>query len=229
VRTAFVWAALLVACNAPRNESASSAQPIVCAADATGIDARDLVETRFGATLARTSWIARGNHHPTARFVLRRGTQSMDLGEAAAAVLTSDGAAVARHDGALDRFDGRGCARTIARDALPDLASSPDGRTIAFVQTFGEGTALQLHNGSTRRLASAYAEADRPIFVDDRTLLFVGSAKPGISTFHRISLDDELPHPLALEGIPATRDGYVVENGVVRFHDGESFRSGAIR
>jgi hypothetical protein len=229
VRVALALSALLVACTSPRNETSSSTQPVACAVDATGVDAREVVEARFGATLARTTWTARGNHHPSARFVLRRGAQSLDLGEGAAAVLTSDGAAVVRLEGVLDRFDARTCATTIARNALPDLAVSPDGRTLAFVQTFGEGTALQLHNGSMRRLASAYAEADRPLFVDDRTLVFVGAARPGISTFHRISLDDELPVPLAIEGIPATRDGYEVSNGRVRFHDGETFKCGVVR
>lgn len=229
MRVALALSALLIACTAPRNESGSSAQPIVCAVDGASIDAREVVESRFGATLVRTTWTARGNHHPTARFVLRRGAQSIDIGEGSAAVLTSDGAAIVRLDGALDRFDARACPSTIARAALPDLAVSPDGRTLAFVQTFGEGAVLHIHNGSIRRLASAYAEADRPLFIDDRTLLFVGAARPGVSRFHRLSLDDELPVPLAIDGIPATRDGYVVENGIVRFHDGDAMKSGAIR
>jgi hypothetical protein len=67
------------------------------------------------------------------------------------------------------------------------------------------------------------------LFLDDRTLVFVGAARPGVSTFHRISLDDELPVPLAIEGIPATRDGYEIVNGLVRFHDGETFKSGVVR
>lgn len=223
-------AVVLVACNAPRNETASSSQPVACASDATGIDARELVEERLGLTLTRTAWAPQGNHHPVARFVLRRGSAAIDLGDAAAAILVDGGAAVVRLDGALERFDTRNCPHAIADGALPDLAASPDGRTIAFVHTFGAGTALSIHrDGVTRRIASAYAEADRPIFVDARTLLFVGAAKPGISRFHRVSLDDELPHALAIEGIPATRDGYVVANGVVRFHDGFIFRSGAVR
>ncbi len=225
-----LFALILCACNAPRNETASSSAPVACASDATGIDARDVAEERLGATLARTAWSPQGNHHPVARFVLRRGTLAIDLGDATAAILVEGGAAVVRVDGTLERFDARGCPRVIARDALPDLAASPDGRTIAFVQTFGDGTALSIHrDGATRRIASAYAEADRPIFVDDRVLLFVGAAKPGVSTFHRISLDDEMPHALPIEGIPATRDGYVVANGVVRFHDGAVFRSGAVQ
>jgi len=219
VRLLAVASLALVACNAPRSETSSKTeQPLQCAPAATGIDARESVDR----DLTRTTWSPRGNHHPVARFVHK----SLDLGEGTAAIAVAGGAALVREDGTLELFDARGCSRAIASDALPDLTASPDGRTIAFVRPSG----LSLYrDGNVRRIASAYAEADRPLFIDDRTLLFVGSARPGVSSFHRVSLDDELPHALAIEGIPATRDGYTIVNGVVRFHDGEIFRSAVVR
>jgi hypothetical protein len=216
---------LLVGCT-PAEPTSTTSQPLVCATDASGIDARELVQARAGAVMSRTSWTEQGNHHPTARFVLRRGTQSFDLGDALAAVLVDESAAVVRIDGTLERFDRRGCAQVIAHDVLPDLAVSPDARTLAFVQRIGDGTGLWLSaSGGLRRVASAFVDADRPLFVDARSLVFVGAARPGRSTFHRVSLDDGVPKPLPIDGIPASRAGYEHDNGIVRFHDGERLRT----
>lgn len=223
MRLFLVASLALVACANPRHETSSSTkQPIVCAPAATSLDAHEPV----AANLTRTAWTPNGNHHPVARFVWK----GLDLGEGIAAVSLGDGAAVVRADGALDVFDTRGCPRTIANDAMADLTVSPDGHTIAFVRATGDGTALSLYrDGKVWRIVSAWAEADRPLFIDERTLLFVGAARPGVSRFHRVSLEHNIPEPLPIEGIPATRDGYVIENGVVHFHDGELLRSGGVR
>jgi hypothetical protein len=164
-----------------------------------------LVEARFGATLTRTAWIAQGNHHPVTHYFAR----GRDLGEGLYAALTPKGFVIVRGDGTLD-----GDVR--ARDVLPDLAVSDDGK-VAYVALDG----LHLHDQrGDRKLVSAFSDADRPIFLDDRTLAFVGAAKPGVSTFYRLDLATETPTQLSIPAIPATRDGYRVENGVIHFFDG---------
>lgn len=163
-----------------------------------------LVEARFGATLTRTAWVATA-HHPIARFNAR----GRDLGEGTFAALTPKGALIVRADGTLD-----GDVR--AAHVLPDLAVSDDGK-IVYVS---DGLHLVDARGD-RRLVSAFSDADRPIFLDERTIAFVGAAKPGMSSFYRLDLATETPTPLDLPAIPATRDGYRVENGVLHFFDGE--------
>jgi hypothetical protein len=180
----------------------------------------ELAEVRFGATLTRAAWMPLGNHHPVARFSAR----GVDLGEAMAAALTPEGAIVVRANRVLERIDKR--ITIISEDALPDVAVSNDGK-IAYVT---EQTGLHLLDArGDRRLVSAFAEADRPLFLDDRTLLFVGSAKPGVSTFYKLSLDNEAPTALASDAIPAHRDNYRVEGSVVHFHDGISPRTLELR
>jgi hypothetical protein len=201
VRTAVLLVALLgVACT--RVESTGTTKQAV---------ATELAEVRFGATLTRSPWIPLGNHHPVARFSAR----GVDLGEAMAAALTPDGAVVVRANRVLERIEKR--ITIVSDDALPDIAVSNDGK-LAYVT---EQTGLHLVDArGDRRLVSAFADADRPLFLDDRTLLFVGAATPGVSSFYRLPLADEAPVALKSDGIPAHRDNYRVENLVVHFHDG---------
>lgn len=204
-KLAIVRALLLALCLAgcARSEStASTKQPIA--------EAPELVEARFGAKLTRTAWIARGNHHPVARFLAR----GRDLGEGMFAALTPDSAVIVRADGTLESN------RVLARTVLPDVAVSNDG-AIAYVGA--EGLHLLDERGE-RRLVSAFSDADRPLFLDEHTLLFVGAAKPGVSSFYRLPLDTEMPEPFPTDAIPASRDGYRVETGVVYFHDGVAMR-----
>lgn len=219
---------LIAACTGQRNDAtASSAQPLVCAAEST-VEA-STIDTRDALTLARAAWTPRGNHHPSARFVLRTRGRSLDLGEGLAAALLADGALLVRADESLERLDARGCAQTIAHEVLPDLAVSPDGSRFAFVLRKGDGTGIELGSTadpSTRAIASAFAEADRPLFLDPRTLLFVGAAAPGAARFHVVvQADGAVPRRLGVEEIPASREGYRVDGAVVRFHDGERLRT----
>lgn len=165
----------------------------------------ELVEARFGTTLTRTAWTATGNHHPVAHFFAR----GRDLGEGTFAALTPTGAVIVREDGTTD-------GDLHIKHALPDLAVSDDGK-IAYAAE--DGLHLVDKRGA-RHLVSAFADADRPIFQDEHTLLFVGAARPGVSSFYRLDLSSETPTQLDIPAIPATRDGYRVENGVVHFHDG---------
>lgn len=180
----------------------------------------ELAEVRFGASLTRGPWIALGNHHPVARFVAR----GVDLGEGRTAALTPDGAVIARANGVLERIDKQ--ITILSEDALPDLAVSNDGKIVYLT----EHTGLHLLDArGDRRLVSAFAEADRALFLDDLTLLFVGAPKPGVSSFYRLSLIDEAPTPLPSAFIPASRDNYRVENGIVHFHDGVAPRTLEVR
>ncbi len=176
----------------------------------------ELAEVRFGATLTRSAWMPLGNHHPVARFSAR----GIDLGEAQAAALTPEGAIVVRSSGLLERIEKR--ITVLSEDALPDVAVSGDGKIVYLTRETG----LHLVDArGDRRLVSAFSDADRPLFVDDRTLLFCGAATPGVSTFFRLSLDDEAPIALKTDALPASRDNYRVENGVVHFHDGVAART----
>jgi len=220
----------MAACTAPRGDApASTAQPLVCAPETTiaASPIEAVIETRDARTLERTAWTARGNHHPSARFVLRTAGRAIDLGEGLAAALLVDGALVVRVDESLERLDPRGCARLVARDVLPDLAVSPDGSRFAFVLRKGDGTGLEIGSTltGTRAIASAFAEADRPLFLDERTLLFVGAGTPGVSRFHVVPVDGGVPRALEIDAIPASREGYRLDGTVVRFHDGERLRT----
>lgn len=176
----------------------------------------ELAEVRFGATLTRSPWTPLGNHHPVARFAAR----GVDLGEGQAAALTPEGVVIVRANGVLERIEKR--IAVVSEDALPDLAVSGDGKLVYLTRETG----LHLVDArGDRRLVSAFAEADRPLFLDDRTLLFCGAATPGVSTFFRMSLDDEAPVALASAALPASRDNYRIENGVVHFDDGVAPRT----
>lgn len=203
--------ALAAACNRAE-PTASTKQPLVATPE--------LAEVRFGVTLTRTAWSPVGNHHPVANFVAR----GVELGEGQTAALTPDGAVIVRLDGKLELIRA-GRVTLLASDALPDLAVSNEGK-LAYASESGLHL---LDKRGDRGLVSAFAEADRPLFLDERTLLFVGAAKPGVSSFYKLSLDDEAPVALKSDAIPAFRDHYRVENGLVHFHDGASPRTLEVR
>ncbi len=182
----------------------------------------------LGAVLHRSDPRLNGNHHPLYQLTVQNGDVTYELGEGLDAAILADTMVVVRANETLHVIERDGRTRPIATDVLPDLAVDPAGARLAFVRRSGDGSVIELlEHGTTRTLVSAFAEADRPLFVGARTLVFVGTPTPGISTFHRVGLDGhEAPVRIAPDApLPASRDGYAFVGGLVRYHDGTQLRS----
>ncbi|MCC7542674.1 MAG: hypothetical protein IT379_41040 [Deltaproteobacteria bacterium] len=170
----------------------------------------------------------------------------------------SDRVLVVAPDGVLSSIDRAGCRRTIARDALPEIAVSPSASWVAYTGVGADGhdapaeraaprepsvRVAALDPGSSPRVATTELDrSDRPIFQDDGTLVVVGARAGELPGVHLVELRSGAVTQVTNVGmrvgegiargfvpLPARHGSMRIEGGVLRYDDGEGWREVPLR
>ena len=173
--------------------------------------------------------------------VIRDHDAHLPPGPALAAQLLDGSVAWALVDGTLllDALDGSS-PRTLDRDVIPELAASPDGRTLAYARRPGDEAgvwlvSLDAPERAPRLATPGLAIADRPLFASSSLLLVVGAVPSGIAGVWAIDLDREAsPRPLTNAQLrtgaplgptfvppPASHASMRIDGGELVYDDGE--------
>lgn len=117
------------------------------------------------------------------------------------ATLLENAVAWVHTDGVLSIEDARGTSTIVDRDVIPEIAASPSGARLAYARGPGaDAGVFRVVDGRSSRASGDLVSADRPLFVDEDTLIVVGARRGEVAGVFVIE-GDAAPRRLTNDGL----------------------------